>query len=154
MMNFDLTFPASYRVEMLPEYPGGEIPNLFYFPPRAAGGTEGVVLRVTPENGGVWTGCFSPFTRTPVLIAAPQPDWLFVLADRSGYTVNTRQPSEWSWISSDAITGVQIVRDHGLILFADHDTITAYGRSGIVWRSERLCCYGSEKSLESMTIKL
>jgi hypothetical protein len=43
------------------------------------------------------------------------------------------------WISSEAVTGVQMARDQGLILFADDTTITAYGRSGLVWSSERLC---------------
>ena len=138
-MNIDLTFPASYRVEIVPEFPGYPVPNLFYFPPRGPGGTEGVLLRITSEKGDVWTGCFSPFTRTPVLIAASQPDWLFVLADRAGYAVNTCQPSEWSWISSQPITGVHIARDHDMILFADYITIAAYGQNGVVWRSERLC---------------
>ena len=69
-MNIDLTFPTSYRVEMISDFPGYPVPNLFYFPPRGLGGTEGVLLRVTPEKGDVWFGCFSPFTRTPVVIAA------------------------------------------------------------------------------------
>lgn len=138
-MNFDLTFPASYRMEMVPDFPGYAVPNLFYFPPRGTGGSEGGLLRIAPENGDVWMGCFSPFTRTPTLLAAPQPDWLFVVADCSGYAVNTLQPSEWSWIKSWPVTGVQTVRDQGMILFADDTTITAYGYSGVIWTSEQVC---------------
>ena len=69
-MNFDLTFPASYRMEMVPDFPGYAVPNLFYFPPRGTGGSEGGLLRIAPENGDVWMGCFSPFTRTPTLISS------------------------------------------------------------------------------------
>jgi hypothetical protein len=137
-MNVDLTFPASYRVEIVPDFPGYPVPDLFYFPPRGAGGT-GVLLRVVPEKGSLWMGCFSPFTRTPALIAAPQTDWLFVITVGSGYAVNTLRPSEWSWIGSQPVTGVHIVRNHALILFADFANIVAYGGNGVVWRSERLC---------------
>jgi hypothetical protein len=138
-INIDLTFPASYQVEIVPDFPGYPIPNLFYFPPRGTGGSEGVLLRIVLENADVWMGCFSPFTRTPTLLAAPQADWLFVIPDNTGYAVNTSQPSEWSCVRSWPVTGVQTVKDHGMILFADDTTITAYGRKGVIWSSERLC---------------
>ncbi len=142
VMNVDLTFAAGYDIEMLEELPGCHVSNLFCFPPRDTGGYDGVLVRITPEVGGDWIGCFalgdSGIGRSAV-VASPQLHWVFVISQGAGYAVNTACPSQWCGLECLPVRDIRIAADYEIILFADSTTIAAYGRRGILWRSERLC---------------
>ena len=130
-MRVDWSFPRRYEVELDPDFPpaGGQL-----FFPGAGIATYRVALRVVPDDGDAWVGAFAGegFGFSAVA-STPDPATLCVVAQGTGYLVLAADPARWARVDSFPIRDVVPVVERGLLLFAGHSALTAYGSGGLVW---------------------
>jgi hypothetical protein len=147
-MRFEFSFPRNYEVRVLEsEPPVHPLEKLYHFPVELEeGDRNGAFVRVTPGHGPAWTGFFAQgFDSNHVLSAVcscPDPDSVCVIAGGYAYVVKVSDPSQWFRIEQRPVTELQVLPRHELLLFAGFTTITALGRQGIVWTTERLSWEG------------
>lgn len=134
----DLSFPHDFACELPSELPPGQVRR---FPPAQRAGQDGVLVRVTPSSGDAWTGMFAFGTAGPhpsVIVAMPDPNKLCVVARGKGYLVDARRPHAWEAIEATPVTDLRAAAAAGLVVFATHVDLVAYGRDGVRWRTPRL----------------
>jgi hypothetical protein len=149
-LKFDKTFPRAYFIEEVAVPAARDVVQLvprepvFFFPAEIEPEIErvpAVALRVTTA-AKTWVGVFAKaFESAHVsngLWACPDPQSLFVVAGGYAYIVNAADPRQWQKLDANPITDVRPVRERELLVFADYLTLTAWGRSGTVWSTERL----------------
>jgi hypothetical protein len=139
----DTTFPHEYECKQLHELPGGSPQRHFYYPGgSSAGGADGLLVRIQPENDLSWsaTFAFSSFVRTPIagIFTMPDPQRFCVVASGAGYLVSANDPALWEPVDADPIIDVRPIHSHGIIVFANFTSMVAYGKSGVAWRTKRL----------------
>lgn len=105
-----------------------------------------VAVRVEPAGGEAWTGVFAcGFDSAKVasgLYSHPDPKRMCVVAAGYGYIVDTREPRLYERVIAQPVVSVHAAREAELLLFTDFTNISAYGREGITWRTERLTWEG------------
>jgi hypothetical protein len=161
-MRFEFSFPRNYDVRVLgSEPPVHPLEKLYQFPVELEESDRtGVYVRVVPQQGPTspahraenralgtpWTGFFTQgFDSSHVLSAicsCPDPDSVCVIAGGYAYVVKASDPSQWFRIEQRPVTELQVLTRHDLLLFAGFTTITALGREGVVWTTERLSWEG------------
>jgi hypothetical protein len=127
----DWSFPRRYEVELDADFPpaGGQL-----FFPSAGIATYRVGLRVLPGGGEAWVGAFAgEGFGFDAVAATPDPGTLCVVAQGTGYLVPAADPARWVRVESFPIRDLVPVVERGLLLFADHSSLTAYGSGGVVW---------------------
>jgi hypothetical protein len=145
----ELEFPVTYEVEQLDhiDRSGGRL--AFGFPGAVLVNPHqdvaaGPILGVTPEAGDPWVGVFHggghrvPPAVTARLIAWPDGRSFCVVYAGSAVVVRADDPSETYEIDTYLVTGAFVVRERGMVVFADFTNLTAYGADGLLWRSRRL----------------
>jgi hypothetical protein len=141
----DFTFPHLYACEVLDELPGGRAPQHDFPGDRAAGG-DGVVVRVQPEAAATWIGMFAFGTAGRVgatrVVSMPDPAKLCVVARGAGYVVTSANPDVWEEVPAIPIIDVRGIPGAGLMVFANHTELLAYGKAGVKWRTKRLAWDG------------
>jgi len=145
-MDFDRTYPHSYEVEELTEIPGS---GLFNFPvfyiPKSKGRTEhdGFWLKFRSANGKTWLGIFAfGYTSPPAfsrVLSSPNRDKAYVIANGRGFLVTPDIPEEWEEIPILPVLEVRPIPEHKIVVFGDFQRLAAYGSSGLVWQSPRVC---------------
>jgi hypothetical protein len=106
----------------------GRVPTVVYYPgARRDGGSDGIWLRITPEDGEQWTG---------VVASWPGEHQVFVAAGGPPYLVDARDPDAWSRIERPAVRRFEPVG--GLALLLDDDVLAAYDAEGLAWESDVL----------------
>ena len=68
------------------------------------------------------------------VISKPLPRGISV-----GYLVKSDQPEAWTQIAVSPVLDVRSMPEHELLVLADFTRLAAYGRSGLFWKSPRLC---------------
>ena len=149
MLELDLTLPHSYQVEELDELPGSgklAVPLIFFPPPKNRPEHDGLWLKVKPANGVGWIGVFAFGYRSPPafsrVLSSLDPDRVCVISSGAAYMVDTDEPEVWEQIPVTPVLDVRPIPEEGLIVFSDFTRLAAYGRSGLVWRSPRVCWDG------------
>ncbi len=146
MLDIDLTFPHSYEVEELYDLPGTgkfDVP-LFYFPrPKTRPEHDGLWLRVGTESGGSWIGVFAFGYPSPPafsrVISSPNRDRACIVSNGSAYVVKADEPDSWEQVPVMPVLDLRSIPEHQLLVFADLTRLAAYGTTGLVWRSPRVC---------------
>ena len=138
----DTTFPYSYECEWLTETPQPAPPH-YYFPGASTqGGRDGVLIEVRPEHGQSWLGTFSFGQITPKgasgIFTTPDPQRFCVVSNGEGYLVSATTPTSWEPIRATPIIDVRSIPAQGIIVFADHTTLIAYGQTDVKWKTKRL----------------
>lgn len=109
-------------------------------------GQDGSIVNITPKAGSSWLGVFAYGQLSDKAVtgvfSTPNPDTVCIIAKGEGYWVPVLNPSKWEFVKSAPIVDVRCARQNGLILFMDHTEIVAYGKSGLVWTSDRLSLDG------------
>lgn len=147
-MRFDFTFPRNYDVKVLPATPPVHpIEKLHHYPVELEeGDRSGQYLRVIPHAGSAWFGFFvSGFDSAQVMnavLSCPDQDYLCVISGGYAYVVNAIDPGQWFRIEQRPVADFVSVPSEQMILFAGFTSITALGRSGILWTTERLSWEG------------
>jgi hypothetical protein len=154
--SFDGSFPHRWQAEILPQRPMILPSRHFVYPSDAEEVEKGaleVLVQPGPADGG---STVQPFLATCALgfrdamaptglWSMPDPDWLCAVSGGYAYLIDTARPERfthvryrpvlgiWSWAPDDS---------PGLLLFAGHHSILAWGRDGEAWESERLSWEG------------
>lgn len=145
---FDFTFPHNYEVRILegapPVHP---IEKLYHYPVELEEGDRtGTYLRVVPKGGVAWVGFFAQGFDSDQVISevcsAPDPDSFCAVVGGYAYLMKARDPQQWSRIDQRPVVDLRVLSQHGLLLFAGFTSITAVGRTGIAWTTERLTWEG------------
>jgi hypothetical protein len=146
MFEIDLTFPHTYEIEELPELPGSgilDIPLLYF--PRLKNRLEhdGLWIKISPVGGKSWIGVFAFGYQSPPafsrVLSFPDPDRACVISNGAAYMVKADEPEIWELIPVVPVLDVRSIPEPQLIVFADFNSLVAYGKSGRVWRSPRVC---------------
>lgn len=138
---------AIFEWEIVNQLPGSQATRHFYYPGASiAGGGDGVMVRVEPKDGSPWFGTFAfgkfgPKGSTKV-IPLPDGQRLCVVSRGAGYVVSANDPLAWEEVSGIPITDVREILEVGLVVFANHTKLLAYGEDGLVWRTRRLAWDG------------
>jgi hypothetical protein len=145
MLEIDLSFPYSYEIQEIGEFPGtGKFRDpVIYFSPPAESREGGLWLKVKPESGKSWIGVFrfgysSPpaFSR---VVSSPDPDRLCVLANGAAYVVKSNDPERWEQIPIIPVLDVRQLPEAGLLVFSDFTHLAAYRNNKLAWQSARVC---------------
>jgi hypothetical protein len=146
MIDFDFTFTRSYEVEEFVSLPGSgnEGRTTLYFPkPKSRPEHDGLWLRVCPSSGKPWTGVFafgySPAVGVSRVLSSPDPNRVCVISQGAAYIVNAGSPEDWRQLPVLPVTDVRVLVEHELLIFSDFTHLAAYGASGVVWESQRVC---------------
>ena len=130
-MRRDFSFLRRYEVEVDVEFPprGGQI-----FFPREGVATYRLAVRVQPAEGPPWVGAFAGegFDFSAVA-STPDADTLCVVARGTGYLVRASDPPTWTTVESFPVRDLAAIVECGLLVFADHSSLTAYGSDSVVW---------------------
>lgn len=139
----DRTFLPSFKCERVVETQQAEHPH-YYYPGASVegGGRDGVLIRVTPENGRAWLGTFAfgQLTTNGItgVFTTPNPDQVCVIAAGEGYIVSANKPTEWDQVRATPVIDVRPIHSHLIIVFANFTELVAYGPAGLKWRTRRL----------------
>jgi hypothetical protein len=136
-------FHCFYNWRRLTEIPERPACPCYYYPGASQeGGQDGVIVEVLPQGGQPWLGTFAfgDITTKGVcgVFAMPQPHRLCVVARGAGYLVRADDPTEWEVVAATPVLDVRPIRTRSMLVFADYTRLTAYGPTGLKWRTKRL----------------
>jgi|SRR5690242_19851875 len=147
-MRFDFTFPREYEIKVLESPPPVHpLEKLYHYPMELEeGDRNGVYARVAPRSGTPWFGFFASGFDSPQVMNAvcscPDPRTVCVIAGGYAYAVKAIHPTEWFRVEQRPVMELRTVSDQQLLLFTGFTSISALGREGIAWNSERLSWEG------------
>jgi hypothetical protein len=122
------------------------LPQRHFVYPREAEEVERGALEVLVHAGAAGAG---PFLATCALgfrdpavpsgiWSGPNPDELCAVAGGYAYIIDTKAPERFTMIGYRPVLEVRSAVADGLLLFAGHRSIVAWGREGQAWESEKL----------------
>jgi hypothetical protein len=139
-----MSFPHDFTWEVLDELPAS-VDVRHYVRQGQGAGHDGVVVRIRSKIGS-WVGMFAfgQFGADGITCttSSPDPTMLCVVARGGGYLVNTCAPDEWELVNAQPVMDCRSVPLAGLLVFADHTDLVAYGAGGLRWRTKRLAWNG------------
>jgi len=143
----DLSFPHAWQADILRERPLILPPRHFTYPREAEEVERGALeVLVRPAGDSPFLATFALGFADPVapsgLWSCPNADELGAVAGGYAYTVNTRAPERFTQIEFRPVFHVEPVVSHNLLLFAGSTSLLAWGRDGLVWKSQRLSAEG------------
>jgi hypothetical protein len=146
MLETDMAFSHSYAVEELGELPGtgSLVLPLLYFPtPKTRPEHDGLWLKITAATGKAWIGVFAfGYSSPPAfsrVVSTPDPTRVCVISRGAAYIVKADEPKIWEQIPVIPVLDLRSLPERQLLVFSDFTRLAAYGSSGLVWRSPRVC---------------
>jgi hypothetical protein len=143
----DLTFPRSWTAEILPERPLILPKRQFVYPRQAEEVERGAMeLLVRPAEA-------EPFLATCALGFAdpaapsgvwscPHPEWLCAVSGGYAYIIDTAAPERFEQVEYRPVLEVRALPEQGLLVFAGHHSLLAWGANGKAWQTARLSSEG------------
>ena len=145
----DFSFPHRWRAEVLAARPLILPPRHFVYPREVEEVERGaleVMVRPSagPDAGGAQRGDAAPFLATCALgfrdpavptglWSSPKPEEICAVAGGYAYLIDTTAPERFTMIAYRPVLQVLPEVEAGLLLFAGHRTILAWGREGQAW---------------------
>ncbi len=146
MLDADLIYPHSYEVQELREIPGAgslDVPVVYLPAPKGRPEHDGLWLRFHAASGKCWIGVFAFGYDSPPafsrVVSSPDPGRACVIAKGRGFLVSADDYEQWQEIQILPVLDVRAIKERQILIFADFTRLAAYGRSGLVWRSPRVC---------------
>jgi hypothetical protein len=146
-MPVDLSFPATWRVDVLDARPL-ILPQRQYIYPAAVEEVErgALELIVRPEAGESFLatcalGFASPAVPTGVW-SCPDDATLCAVSGGYAYIIDTRAPERFQQVGYRPVTEVKPLVEAGLLIFASFHSIEAWGAAGRLWQTARLSWEG------------
>ena len=141
----DLSFPQNWNAEVLAARPM-ILPQRHFVYPREVEEVERGALEVLVHpgaSGGMpfLATCALGFRDAAVpsgIWSAPSPDAICAVSGGYAYVIDTTAPERFTMIAYRPVLEVRAVVEEGLLLFAGHRSILAWGREGQAWESEKL----------------
>lgn len=146
--HLEFAFPRSYEVRALGSLPPVHpVERLHHYPVELEEGDRtGAYLRFEPKQGSAWYGFFALGFESDRMIHAayscPDPDSVCVVVGGYAYVVKTTDPTGWFQVEQRPVVEIRTLPELDLLLFAGFTTITALGRDGLAWTTERLSWEG------------
>ena len=140
-MNIDLTFAQNYTLNTdawLPPCPGS-LP-LYYYPGASkAGGQDGTLLEIAPNDGVTWLGMFAGGYRGYLsgVYGCPNGHSICVVSLGRCYFVKADDPQQWRK-KTETIKDARILPDHNMLILCDDEALIAYGGYGFLWKTEAI----------------
>jgi hypothetical protein len=144
----DFTFPRNYEAKILEAAPPVHpLEKLHHYPVELEeGDRDGVYVRVTPRQGQAWSGFFALGFESSQVVSAvascPDPDSLCVVPGGYAYVVKATDPAQWFRVEQRPVVDLRALSQQGILLFTGFTNMTAVGRTGMAWTSERLSWEG------------
>jgi hypothetical protein len=144
----EFDFPARYEVEQLRQVDRSTSTAVYGFPdahaldPQQQQKADRPIVLVRPAREESWVGVFYgggynyPAGAHGRLIGWPDEVSFCVVYAGGATVVRTDAPKEAFEIETFPITGVLVAPAHGLVVFSDFTSFTAYDRTGLRWRVE------------------
>jgi hypothetical protein len=141
----DLSFPHRWQAEVLTARPMILPPRHFVYPREAEEIERGALeVMVRPDGSGTQpflATCALGF-RDPVvptgLWTTPKPEEVCAVAGGYAYVVDTTAPERFTMIPYRPVLKIVPAVAAGLLLFAGHHSILAWGSNGQAWDSGKL----------------
>jgi len=145
----DLAFPHTWSAEILPRRPLILPARQFVYPRQAEEVERGALeVMVHPATGEPYLATFALGFADPAaptgLWSCPNPAWLCAVAGGYAYLLNATAPDHFEQVEYRPVLQVRALLDHGLILFAGHNSLLAWGAQGKAWQTARLSWEGVE----------
>ena len=146
-MNVDLSFAHSWQAQILRERPL-ILPSRHSVYPREAEEVERGALEamIRPTGAEPFLATFALGFADPAaptgIWSCPAEDDLCAVAGGYAYVIDTRQPERFTQIAFRPVLEVRALPEHGLLLFAGHHALLAWGAEGRAWESPRLSSEG------------
>lgn len=140
-------FPAAYEAEFLEEQSGtAELLDYRHPSGTTAGAPLLVRVRTTTGNqwaGRVWSRELGIKRSVTGIYSTPNPDRMAVVARGDVYLIDAREPSHHEFIDTKGpVTAVKPIESEGLLLLSSPWRVTALGKQGRAWQTERLAIDG------------
>lgn len=140
-----LRFPHTWVAEILPARPL-ILPQRAYVYPQAAEEVERGALEVLIRPAGEGE---QPFLATCVLgfrdpsvptglWSCPKPEEICAVSGGYAYIIDTAEPKRFTMLAHRPVMEVRPLSSEGLLLFAGHHSILAWGGAGEAWQSGKL----------------
>ena len=168
----DLRFPHAWQAEILGSRPLILPPRRFVYPAQAEEVERGaleVLVRpdapVDPQTDPKCPPSAQEFLATCALGFAdpavpsglwscPNPNQLCAVSGGYAYLIDTAQPGRFTFLPFRPVLTVRAVPEAGLLLFAGHHALLAWGRAGLAWQMEKLSDEGlTITSIEGSTLR-
>jgi hypothetical protein len=141
----DFSFPHSWHAEVLASRPP-ILPQRHFVYPRETEEVERgaleVLIRPGPAGAQPFLATCALGFRDPAaptgLWSTPKPEEICAIAGGYAYIIDTTTPERFTMISYRPVLQILPVVAEGLLLFAGHHTILAWGREGQAWESAKL----------------
>jgi hypothetical protein len=141
----DLSFPHRWQAEVLESRPP-ILPARRFVYPREVEEVERGALEVLIRPGATDA---QPFLATCALgfrdpaaptglWSAPKPEEICAVSGGYAYLIDTERPERFTMIAYRPVVEILPVVAEGLLLFAGHRSILAWGREGQAWESGKL----------------
>ena len=147
MGNVSLIFPAAYQAEVLAEAPAAEMER-FEFCRTGEDARGDLLVEVATKTGGWWLASIRPPASSlrgavTSIHSTPSPSVMCVVVGGDAVLIDVRDPAKYEWVDTagPVVTVRSLVRER-LLLLATPWAITAVGRDGVRWRTERLSIEG------------
>ena len=136
----DLTFPLHCECQVLLELPNQSYTRFYYPGANKEAGRDGLLVKVVPQGGEPWIGCFGfGDTSGPTKVySSPQKGMVCVVSRGDGYIVSVEDPTQYERVKLCPILGAYPVSEQNLIVFHNFTDFVAYGVKGLAWRSKRI----------------
>ena len=139
----DLSFRHSWQAEILVSRPLILPPRHFVYPAQAEEVERGALeVQVRPESGEVFLATCALGFRDPAaptgLWSCPRPEEICAVSGGYAYLIDTTAPERFTMLAYRPVLAVRPAVEEGLLLFAGHRSILAWGCGGQAWESERL----------------
>jgi hypothetical protein len=141
----DLSFPHRWQAEVLKARPLILPPRHFVYPREAEEIERGALeVLVRPDNAGAQpflATCALGFRDPAVptgLWSTPKPEEICAVAGGYAYLIDTTAPERFTMISYRPVLKILPAVAAGLLLFAGHHSILAWGSNGQAWDSGKL----------------
>jgi hypothetical protein len=141
----DFSFPHRWKAEILAARPLILPPRHFVYPREVEeierGALEVLIRPDAARTEQFLATCALGFRDPAVptgLWSAPNPEEICAVSGGYAYLVDTTAPERFAMIEHRPVLEVRPAFDAGLLLFAGHRSIVAWGREGLAWESEKL----------------
>lgn len=143
-VKFEKPFPAAYVVELCQSAPNED----FVFGRPDSSSTGEIILEVISDSGKSWVGVAragTPSVRGTVsgVFSTPAKTVLCVVARGDAFLVDVEAPHLWKAISTGGpVMTMRPVLGEDLLLLGSPWSITAIGKDGVRWQTDRLAIEG------------
>ena len=141
----DFRFAHDWVAEILPARPL-ILPQRAYVYPQAAEEVERgaleVLIRPAGEDAQPFLATCALGFRDPAvptgLWSCPQPEEICAVSGGYVYIIDTTTPERFTMLSLRPVMQIWPAPESGLLLFAGHHSIQAWGSKGLAWQSNKL----------------